>query len=79
MSLQWVPQSDVLVGQNRENMCVWYNIDTPEGVTMFPIKGEIIDLERTEGKTEVIFIFDYMLNRRTIFCSVTVTVCIVKS
>nr|CAB3255301.1 intraflagellar transport protein 172 homolog [Phallusia mammillata] len=52
--VQWVPQSDVLVGQNRENMCVWYNIDTPEGVTMFPIKGEIVDLERTEGKTEVL-------------------------
>jgi hypothetical protein len=35
---QWVPGSDVVVGQNRGNLCVWYNIDAPERVTMFPIK-----------------------------------------
>ena len=51
--LQWVPQSDVLVAQNRESLCVWYNIDAPERVTMFPIKGEIVELERADGKTEV--------------------------
>jgi len=52
--VQWVPQSDVLVAQNRESLCVWYNIDAPERVTMFPIKGEIIQLERVDGKTEVL-------------------------
>ena len=36
--LQWVPGSDVVVAQNRGNLCVWYNIDAPERVTMFPIK-----------------------------------------
>ena len=36
--VQWVPLSDVVVGQNRGNLCVWYNIDAPEKVTMFPIK-----------------------------------------
>ena len=36
--LQWVPGSDVVVAQNRSNLCVWYNIDSPERVTMFPIK-----------------------------------------
>jgi len=36
--LQWVPGSDVVVAQNRSNMCVWYNIDAAERVTMFPIK-----------------------------------------
>ena len=51
---QWVPGSDVVVAQNRGNLCVWYNIDAPERVTMFPMKGEIVDLERNEGKTEVI-------------------------
>lgn len=35
---QWVPGSDVVVAQNRGNLCVWYNIDAPERVTMFPIK-----------------------------------------
>ncbi|XP_060552918.1 intraflagellar transport protein 172 homolog [Ruditapes philippinarum] len=52
--VQWVPGSDVVVAQNRGNLCVWYNIDAPERVTMFPLKGEIVDLERTDGKTEVI-------------------------
>ena len=36
--LQWVPGSDVVVAQNRGNLCVWYNIDAPERVTMFPMK-----------------------------------------
>ncbi|KAI8482238.1 hypothetical protein Bbelb_400200 [Branchiostoma belcheri] len=52
--VQWVPNSDVVVAQNRGNLCVWYNIDAPERVTMFPIKGDIVDLERNEGKTDVI-------------------------
>ncbi|XP_063770977.1 intraflagellar transport protein 172 homolog isoform X3 [Pseudophryne corroboree] len=52
--VQWVPGSDVVVAQNRSNLCVWYNIDAPERVTMFPVKGDVVDLERSEGKTEVI-------------------------
>ncbi|XP_076806393.1 intraflagellar transport protein 172 homolog [Clavelina lepadiformis] len=52
--VQWVPQSDVLVAQNRDSLCVWYNVDAPERVTMFPIKGEIVELDRSEGKTEVL-------------------------
>ncbi|KAM7445695.1 hypothetical protein ABFA07_005947 [Porites harrisoni] len=52
--VQWVPLSDVVVAQNRGNLCVWYNIDSPERVTMFPIKGDIVDLERADGKTEVL-------------------------
>ena len=31
----------------------WYNIDAPERVTMFPIKGDIIDIDRSDNKTEV--------------------------
>ncbi|OPJ79336.1 intraflagellar transport 172-like protein [Patagioenas fasciata monilis] len=52
--VQWVPGSDVVVAQNRNSLCVWYNIDAPERVTMFPLKGDIVDLERNDGKTEVI-------------------------
>lgn len=52
--VQWVPASDVVVAQNRGNLCIWYSIDSPESVTMFPIKGDIVDLERAEGKTDVI-------------------------
>ena len=52
--VQWVTGSDVVVAQSRDNMAVWYNIDAPERVTLFPIKGDIIDIAREEGKTEVI-------------------------
>ncbi|XP_069742704.1 intraflagellar transport protein 172 homolog isoform X3 [Narcine bancroftii] len=52
--VQWVPGSDVAVAQNRGNLCVWYNIDSPERITMFPLKGDIVDLERSNGKTEVV-------------------------
>lgn len=37
--VQWVPQSDVVVAQSRDNLCVWYSINTPDSVSMFPIKG----------------------------------------
>eukprot|EP01116_Phalansterium_solitarium_P017851 TRINITY_DN4518_c0_g1_i1.p1 TRINITY_DN4518_c0_g1~~TRINITY_DN4518_c0_g1_i1.p1 ORF type:complete len:1449 (+),score=743.80 TRINITY_DN4518_c0_g1_i1:1439-5785(+) len=52
--VQWVPRSDVVVAQSRADLCVWYNIDATEKVTMFPIKGDIIDIERTDGKTEIV-------------------------
>ncbi|KAM6915750.1 intraflagellar transport protein 172 homolog [Xenentodon cancila] len=52
--VQWVPGSDVIVAQNRGNLCVWYSIDSPESITMFPIKGDVVDLERSDGKTDVV-------------------------
>ena len=52
--VQWVPGSDVVVAQTKDNMGIWYNIDAPERVTLLPIKGDIIDIAREEGKTEVI-------------------------
>jgi hypothetical protein len=52
--VQWIPGSDVVIAQSRDNMCVWYNIDAPERVTMVPIKGDIVDVVREDGKTEVI-------------------------
>ncbi|KAG1667872.1 Intraflagellar transport protein 172 [Nymphon striatum] len=52
--VHWVPLSDAVVAQNRDNLCIWYNIDTPEKVTMFTTKGDVIDLERGDGRTEVI-------------------------
>lgn len=52
--VQWVTGSDVVVAQSRDNMAVWYNIDAPERVTMLAIKGDIIDIARDDGKTEVI-------------------------
>ncbi|CAH1397619.1 unnamed protein product [Nezara viridula] len=52
--VQWVPGSDVVVAQSRNQACIWYNIDTPDRVTNFPLKGEIIDIVRENKKTEII-------------------------
>ncbi|XP_062507829.1 intraflagellar transport protein 172 homolog isoform X2 [Corticium candelabrum] len=51
--VQWVPLSDVVVAQSRGQLCIWYNIDAPDQVTMFPMKGDILDIERTNGRTDV--------------------------
>lgn len=51
---QWVPDSDVVVAQRRSQLCVWYNIRAPEKMTSYDIKGDVEDIERGNGKTEVI-------------------------
>ena len=57
--VQWVPGSDVVVAQTKDNMGIWYNIDAPERVTLLPIKGDIIDIAREEGEK---FFFLYFAN-----------------
>ena len=52
--VSWVPSSDVVVAQNRSNLCVWYSIEEPDKVTMYEVKGDVESIQRTEGKTEVI-------------------------
>ncbi|KAJ9466254.1 Intraflagellar transport protein 172 [Diplonema papillatum] len=52
--VSWVPDSDVVVAQNRGDLCVWYSIDAPDRVAIVPIKGDVEDIERSDGKTEVI-------------------------
>jgi len=52
--VQWVPDSDVVVAQSRRTLCVWYSIDQPNDVTSFVIKGDVEEIERVEGRTEVI-------------------------
>jgi intraflagellar transport protein 172 len=52
--VSWVPSSDVVVAQNRNNLCVWYSIEEPDKVTMHQIKGDIESIERRDGKTEVL-------------------------
>lgn len=52
--VSWVPQSNVVVAQNRSELCVWYNISSPDSVTVVPLKGEVESIERNNGKTEVI-------------------------
>ena len=50
----WVPDSDVVVAQNRNNLCIWYNIEAHEKVTMQPIKGDIQEVKKENGKTNVV-------------------------
>jgi len=52
--VNWVPGSDVVVAQNRTNICVWYSIDEPDKVTMHAIKGDVESIERSGNKTEVL-------------------------
>ncbi|KAI9219008.1 hypothetical protein BC828DRAFT_407082 [Blastocladiella britannica] len=52
--VQWVPNSDVVVAQSRNSLCVWYGIDSPEQMTSHPIKGDVIDIVRENGATSVI-------------------------
>eukprot|EP00937_MAST-01D_sp_MAST-1D-sp2_P002340 g2340.t1 len=54
--VQWVPFSDVVVAQSRNNLNIWYNIHAPDKVTVVPINGEVEEIirEEEEGKTEVV-------------------------
>jgi intraflagellar transport protein 172 len=52
--VQWVPESDVVVAQNRGNLCVWYNIHATDQVTVHAIRGDVEEIERVGGRTEVI-------------------------
>ena len=52
--VQWVPDSDVVVAQSRNSLNVWYNINAPDQVTVHAIKGDVEEIERGGGRTEVI-------------------------
>ncbi|CAD7963993.1 unnamed protein product [Amoebophrya sp. A25] len=52
--VHWVPDSDVVVAQNRNQLCVWYSIlENTDRVTCHEIKGDIEDIERAQGRTFV--------------------------
>merc|ERR1711976_1075014 len=51
--MRWVPDSEVIVADNRNSLCVWYSGECPEKVTMYSINGVVSDLKRSPGKTEV--------------------------
>jgi intraflagellar transport protein 172 len=51
---QWVPDSDVVVAQRRGTLCVWYSIANPDRVTHYDIRGDVEEIVRGGGKTEVI-------------------------
>lgn len=51
--VQWVSKSDVVIAQTDSNLAVWYNIDLPEHVTIMSVRGDVYDVVREDGKTEV--------------------------
>ncbi|CAD5229200.1 unnamed protein product [Bursaphelenchus okinawaensis] len=54
--VQWVPESDVVVAQCTDQLCVWYNTDNVEQIVQIPILGDIDDVLRDKERTEVIVI-----------------------
>jgi intraflagellar transport protein 172 len=52
--MQWVPDSEVIVAQNRHSLVIWYSSDYPEKKNEHPIKGNVLDVRRASGKTNVI-------------------------
>lgn len=52
--VQWVPKSEVVVAQSRNNLNVWYSIDDPDKVTVYNIKGEVEEIQRSSSGTFVI-------------------------
>jgi len=52
--VQWVPGSDVVVAQSRQKLCVWYSIEAPDRVTVHEVKGDIEEIERSNGRTFVV-------------------------
>ena len=52
--VQWVPGSDVIVAQNRNQLSIWYNLDDLERITHMPVKGDVVNIERKMNQTQVI-------------------------
>ncbi|KAF5301762.1 hypothetical protein FQR65_LT08745 [Abscondita terminalis] len=54
--VQWVEDSDVAVAQSGNSLAIWYNIDVPEHPTVLNIQGDVVDILRSNGKTEAIVV-----------------------
>ncbi|KAI4469969.1 hypothetical protein MML48_1g13173 [Holotrichia oblita] len=52
--IQWVESSDVAVAQSGTTLAVWYNIDLPEHPTIMTVKGDVVDIIRNNGRTQVV-------------------------
>lgn len=52
--MQWVPDSEVIVAQNRSGFVIWYSSDYPEKKNEHVVKGNVLDVRRAQGKTNVI-------------------------
>ena len=50
--VQWIPNSEVLVAQERKNICVWYNVDDPDKMKI--IKEMLKKLEEKKEKLKLL-------------------------
>lgn len=71
--VQWVPQSDVIVAQSGDMLCIWYNSDessltdtinlnsiiNKHNAIRFPIQGDVEMVLRDENHTEVIVLVSF--------------------
>ena len=62
--VNWVLDTDVVVAQNKNLLCIWYSIEQPEKVTIYTIKGDIEDIERIDGKVNIIVSY---MNKNTLY------------
>ena len=53
---KWVPESDVIVAQSKENLNIWYSSDSPDKKTTINIKGTAIAIKT--GKTTSVTVID---------------------
>eukprot|EP00210_Caulerpa_lentillifera_P003637 g3472.t1 len=51
---QWVPESDVIVGQTDGSLFVWYNIEEIKAKQIVEVDGQAEAIVRDDNKTEVI-------------------------
>ncbi|KAK2948164.1 putative Intraflagellar transport protein 172 [Blattamonas nauphoetae] len=54
--VQWVPETDVIIAQDKTNLCTWYNIDSPDRVSVHAgLKGDVVGVMKSEdGQRNVI-------------------------
>ena len=50
---QWVPNTEILVAQSRQDLFVWYNLDNYQNPQVKPINGIIDSIAKNKGKIEI--------------------------
>ena len=51
--VQWVPNTEILVAQSRQDLFVWYNLDNYQNPQVKQINGTIDSIAKKKGKIEI--------------------------
>lgn len=60
--VQWIPNTEILVARDRNNLIVWYSVDALENFKTYSIKGEIDKITIKEDKRVEVLTEDEMGN-----------------